>query len=304
MLRYDLSERRRSLRIYAKIPLTCEIINPDKSVTSKSAIISNINTEGLCFDSEEVIPLNTVINVNFKLPRSKESINAVIKVVRTEILEAEAICGIGTVFVNLPDKARDEIKELVERLDINKLLELAVRKGASDLHLLAEQPPVLRVNGEIEVTDLPKLDAGTIPSMIYSLATRQQIKKFEREKELDFGFQFDFENRFRVNVYQQRGFVEATLRLINTKISSFEDLNLPEAVKDLAMQKDGLVLVLGPTGSGKTTTIAAMIEYINQMKKSVIITLERPIEYVHANNKSIIKQREVGVDTFSFFFCA
>jgi twitching motility protein PilT len=130
--------------------------------------------------------------------------------------------------------------------------------------------------------------------------TKQQIKIFEREKELDFGMQYNINNRFRVNIHQQKGYVEATFRSINTKISSFEELKIPERVKDLARQKSGLVLITGPTSSGKTTTIAAMVELINQERKAVIITLERPIEYIHSNIKSIIKQREIGVDTCSF----
>jgi twitching motility protein PilT len=130
--------------------------------------------------------------------------------------------------------------------------------------------------------------------------SKLQIKKFEQEKELDFAIQFDMQNRFRVNVHQQRGYLEATLRLITTRVFSFEDLNIPDVAKDLARLKDGLVLIVGPTGSGKTTTIAAMVEFINQERKVVVVTLERPIEYVYTNNKSIIKQREVGIDTHSF----
>jgi twitching motility protein PilT len=148
--------------------------------------------------------------------------------------------------------------------------------------------------------DIPKLNTDDITNLVYGLISKQQIIRFEKEKELDFGIQYDALNRFRVNVHQQRGFLEAAFRLITTKISSFEELRLPEVIKDLARQKDGLVLIVGPTGSGKTTTIAAMVELINQERRGVIITLERPIEYIHTNIKSIIKQREVGVDTGSF----
>jgi twitching motility protein PilT len=136
--------------------------------------------------------------------------------------------------------------------------------------------------------------------MIYSLMGKQHIKEFELTKDADFGMQYDLENRFRVNVHQQRGFLEATLRRINANISSLEDLKLPEVVKDFARIKEGLVLIIGPAGSGKTTTMAAMVELINQERNAVIIILERTIEYLHSNVKSIIKQREVGVDTNSF----
>jgi twitching motility protein PilT len=301
MLRHDLPERRKARRVYAKIPITCEIIDPkDKSMKKKSVLANNITSEGIYFDTDEVLTLNTEINATFKLPKSDNVINATMQIARIETLEAENKFGIGAVFVNLPDKAKEEIRQLIECADINKLLELAIEKGASDLHLLAEQQPVLRINGELEISSLPKLSAEDIPHLIYSIMTKQQIKTFEQEKELDFGIQYDIHTRFRGNVHQQRGFTEATFRLINKKISSLEDLNLPEAVKDVSGQKEGLVIISGPTGSGKTTTIAAMVEFINQERKAVIITLERPIEYVHSNIKSIIKQREVGIDTYSF----
>jgi twitching motility protein PilT len=179
-------------------------------------------------------------------------------------------------------------------------LELAIKKKASDLHLTAGSPPIIRVFGELEILNLPALDASDITMMIYSLMGKQHIKDFELTKDVDFGIQYDLENRFRVNVHQQRGFLEATLRWINANVSSLEDLKLPEAVKDFTRIKDGLVLVVGSAGSGKTTTMAAMVELINQERNAVIIILERAIEYIHSNVKSIIKQREVGVDTNSF----
>jgi len=301
MLRYNLPELRKARRIYIKIPVSYEIIDPaDKTLKAKSVLANNITSEGIYFDTDEILPLNAEINIAFKLPKSENLIRTAIKIARVEAREAENRFGIGAAFLNLPDKSKEEIRRLIECSDINGLLDMAIKKDASDLHLLAEQPPVLRINGELEISELSKLSADDIPNLVYSLMSKQQIKMFEQEKELDFGIQYDVQNRFRVNLHQQRGFTEATLRLINTKISSFQELNLPEVVKDLARQKDGLVLISGPTGSGKTTTIAAMVEFINQEKKAVIITLERPIEYVHANKKSIIKQREVGIDTYSF----
>jgi len=301
MLRYDLPERRKSRRVYAKVPITCEIIDPkEKTPRRISVLANNITSEGIYFDSDELMALNSEMKITFKLPKSENIISANIKVTRIGIIPEENKFGMGAIFLELPDKSKEEIKRLMECADINYLIELAIKKGASDLHLLAEQPPVLRINGELQITDLPNLSADDVKSMVYSVMNRIQIKVFEQEKEADFGIQYNIENRFRVNVHQQRGFTEAALRLINTKISSLEDLNLPDVIKDLSRHKDGLVIITGPTGAGKTTTIAAMVEFINQDRKAVIITLERPIEYMHTNNKSIIKQREVGIDTISF----
>lgn len=294
-----LSEKRRSYRVHIEIPVTIDIIDEKtKGVLTKTFMIMDINTEGLYFVSDEPISLNRELNISFQLPKTSNPIRATLKVMRVE--NRESNYGIGGMFTNLTDNDKEAIKTLVERLNIHRLLELALSKNASDLHLVTGMPPVLRISGEIEISNLPSLDGDEIVNVLYSIMNKQQIKKFEQEKELDFGIQYDIQTRFRVNLHQQRGFTEATFRLINTKISSFEDLNIPSVIKELASLKDGLVLITGPTGSGKTTTIATMVEYINRQRKAMIITLERPIEYVFLNNKSIIKQREIGIDTTSF----
>jgi twitching motility protein PilT len=301
MLRYNLPERRKSPRFYVHIPVVCEIIDPkDKNIRSKSVIARDINTEGVYFETEELLPLNTEANLTFQLPKNGHVIHTTVRIARIETTEKDKNFGIGAAFIKLSEVDKGMINQLLERLNINKLLELTITKGASDLHLLVNQAPILRTHGELETLDMPDLSAEDIQKLIYSIMTKQQIKKFEAEKELDFAVQYDAKNRFRINLHQQKGFLEVALRLINTEISSFEDLNIPEVVKDLARLREGLVLIVGPTGSGKTTTIAAMIELINNERKAIIITLERPIEYMHTNIKSIIKQREVGIDTNTF----
>lgn len=301
MFTLSIPEKRRAFRVHCEIHVACKIIDPkDNTVTEKCFLAKNINSDGIYFETDEALQLSTLVDIEFRLPQSENQILATIKVARIEILETETRYGIGAAFVKIDDKNRALIKQMMERLDINKLLGLTIEKGGSDLHLLAGRSPFIRMFGEIEPLDWPVLSPHDINNLLYSVMTKQQMRNFERDKELDFAIQFDMQNRFRVNVHQQKGFTEATLRLINTKISSFEELNLPGAIKDLAGLKDGLILIAGPTGSGKTTTIAAMVEYINHEKKSVIITLERPIEYVYPDEKSIIKQREIGIDTFSF----
>lgn len=300
MSTYSIFEKRRENRVYIQIPVICELINAkNKAVEEKTVMACDINSGGIYIESDEAMLLNTEINVRFQLPKSSNIISASVKVVRIEAI-GENKFGIGSIFVKLSENDQEEIRQLVERLSINELLAAAIKKNASDLHLLADHSPILRIHGQLEELNIPPLDSADIPKMLYSIMNRQQMKRFEREKELDFGFQYNALTRFRVNVHQQRGFIEATFRLINTQVSSFEELRIPEVVKDLARQKDGLIVIAGPTGCGKTTTIAAMVELINQERKAVIITLERPIEYVHTNAKSIIKQREVGIDTVSF----
>lgn len=298
---YALSERRKIRRVYVRIPIACEIIDPgNRAVRNKTAVAYDINPEGIYFEIDEVLLLNTELNIMFLLPKSDHGIRASIKVVRIETTGNEKNFGIGATFIQLKDEDKIKIKQFAEHLNIDRLLELTIKNNASDLHLVTDMPPVVRIRGEIEILNAPKLCTEDISILLYSIMSKQQIRIFEHEKELDFGMQYDIQNRFRINVHQQRGFIEAAFRLINTKVSSFDELNIPEVVKDLARLKDGLVLIVGPTGSGKSTTIAAMVELINQERKAVIITLERPIEYVHLNVKSIIKQREVGIDTNSF----
>src|SRR3989339_776740 len=301
MFTSSVSDRRKDYRIYNPVPVACEIVNTQGTPIRKLTVMAkDISSSGIYFEFGVALALNTEMKVEFSLPRTNHNIIATVKIKRIESTELENTFGIGAAFTEIQDNDRHEIVKFIEFLNIEKLLEITVRKGASDLHLLAEQQPALRIHGEIEPIDLPKLSSDEISKILFSTLSRQQIKQFEHEKELDYGLQFDSENRFRVNLHQQRGFTEATLRLINTRIPSFEELQLPDAVKDLARLKDGLILVAGPTGSGKTTTIAAMVDLINKEKKGVVITLERPIEFVHLNIKSIIKQREVGIDTNSF----
>ncbi|TAN61098.1 PilT/PilU family type 4a pilus ATPase [bacterium] len=293
--------KRKDYRVYNPIPLTCEIANAqNNSIVTKTVMAKDISRSGIYFEMDETPPLRIPIKVSFKLPKSDSTIKATVKVARIESTEYENLYGIGAIFENIEEKDRQEIEKFAEHFSLNRLLELTISRGASDLHLLADHPPVLRVHGKIETESGLKFSSDEIEKLLYSIMSRSQIRKFEQEKELDFGIQYDSINRFRVNVHQQKGFTEATLRLINTRVPTIEELNLPEAVKDLSRLKDGLVLITGPTGSGKTTTIAAMVNLINKERQAVIITLERPIEYIYLDEKSIIKQREIGIDTSSF----
>lgn len=297
----DLVNKRNFKRFYLKVPVSVDFIDPnDGTVKILQGITNDINSEGLYIELESLLSLGDEAEVSFRLPGKEEIIKAKIRVVRVELIKEKAY-GIGVVFTRIQPNEREIIRQMFERVDINKLLDFVIKKAASDLHLTVNSVPVLRVNGRLHrAEEFGVLSSEDIRRLVFSILSRQRIKRFEEDKELDFGLQYDVNNRFRINLYQQRGFLGATLRLINTNLSSFENLGIPEIVKDLAMLKDGLILITGPTGSGKTTTIAAMVECINQQRESVIITLERPIEYIHRSVKSVIEQREIGVDSQSF----
>lgn len=187
-------------------------------------------------------------------------------------------------------------------LEMNNLLMLMMQRGASDIHLTAGKPPILRVDSElIELNDYAVLSGNVISSLVdVLLETEERKKAFRIEKELDFSFAFKDNVRFRVNAYYQKGYPAAALRLIANKIKTIDELNLPEQIKKLINYKQGLVLLVGPTGHGKSTTLAALIDLINQTRAENIVTIEDPIEYVYIQNKSLINQREVGADTNSF----
>ena len=184
---------------------------------------------------------------------------------------------------------------------IDELLEIVVRKNASDLHIAVGIPPVIRVDGELlAMTNYATYDEHAAQRMIYDILTDEQIQTFESTYELDCSYPLGKIARFRVNIYRDKGNVAGAFRLIPAKIPTIRELNLPLVLEDLARKPRGLVLVTGPTGSGKSTTLAAMVGLINSEMSRHIITIEDPIEYLHTHKRSIINQRELGQDTKDF----
>ncbi|MCK4506074.1 MAG: type IV pilus twitching motility protein PilT [Candidatus Aegiribacteria sp.] len=183
---------------------------------------------------------------------------------------------------------------------IKTLLKEMMERRATDLHLTVGTPPVVRVDGELDRMEYDPLTAQDTQNLVYSLLKDEQKKRFELEKELDFAFGIKGLSRFRANVFLQRGCVACAIRSIPHEILGFEELGLPPVVSVLAEKRQGLILVTGPTGCGKSTTLASIIRKINSSRHCHIITIEDPIEYVHHHDKGIINQREIGQDTNSF----
>jgi twitching motility protein PilT len=184
--------------------------------------------------------------------------------------------------------------------EMHQLLEAMIENGASDLHLHVGQAPCLRLSGEMVPLDGPKLTPEDTQALATSLTPSNQMERLKSTGGCDFGFSFQSKARFRVNVYRGKGVIGMVLRLIPTHIFSLKDLRLPDMVKDLLERPRGLILVTGPTGSGKSTTLASMIHWINEHTDGHIVTIEDPIEYYHAHRRCIVTQREVHSDVPSF----
>ncbi|MFH1716081.1 MAG: PilT/PilU family type 4a pilus ATPase [Planctomycetota bacterium] len=184
--------------------------------------------------------------------------------------------------------------------ELNKLFRAAVKTRASDLHLKVGQPPKLRLFGQLKSTTGEVMTAERIEQLVFEILSPAQKEFFLEHGTVDFGYEVDGEHRFRTNLFRQRGMISLVARRVNTVIPPFEELNLPPILEKICQSRQGLVLVVGPTGGGKTTTIASMIDYINRNYACHIITIEDPIEYLFKDQKAIVSQREIGIDTKDF----
>jgi twitching motility protein PilT len=187
------------------------------------------------------------------------------------------------------------------QIPVPELLEVVLERGASDLHLTAGTPPTIRLHGDlIRLDDYADLTARDLQGMIYAILPQKMRERLEQELELDMSYSLPGKARFRVNVYFQRDSIGAAFRLIPYEIKNLDDLSLPSVVADLARYPRGFVVVTGPTGSGKSTTLAGMVDIVNRERQAHIMTVEDPIEFLHKHNRCIVNQREVGADTHSF----
>jgi len=185
-------------------------------------------------------------------------------------------------------------------MDVDVLLRYMAEKNSSDLHLGARRPPIIRVDGDLQYTDFPVIDNETMEKLCKQLLTPKREYKLEEQNEIDFAYQLEGIGRFRCNIFRKTGELACALRLITDRIPGFEELNLPLILEELSLERRGIIIITGTTGSGKSTTLASMLEYVNNRRPVHIITLEDPIEFVHHDKEAIINQRELGVDTDNF----
>lgn len=294
------AEMRANTRIRSRIKIKYQIIDAEGNASvTKKTIAKDISTDGMHIEVDSSLGLDTKLILEFRLPKIDSPIKAIGRIVRVEEVN-ETTFGVGLVFDSIENENKDEILKRIESMDIVRLLQTTAQRKASDLHLTYNRPPILRLHGRLVPLEMDPLGTLELKNMIYSILSDEQISRFEKFKELDFAFSPNPDLRFRVNVHVQRGNVEGTFRVIMPDLKTIQELALPNVVEKLSLLKKGIVIIAGPTGSGKTTTLAAMVDIINRQKESVIICLEDPIEYIHTNLNSIIKQREIGTDTLSF----
>lgn len=263
------------------------------------AISRNVTRDGLYLETSELLSVGDVLNIKFNFPLDKQDYIFSASVVWVKQIKENRRYAAGVKFEKIENKCLLENLKKIELMNIFKVLEEAVKANATDVHLVCDQPVILRVDGKLKKIDSRDLDKKDIKAMIYNILTYSQMSQFEKDKEIEFSLAIPSGVRYRVNVHMQNSSVEAVFHKISCHTKSMEELGVPGVVKKLA-RLDGLLILTGPSGSGKSTTLGSIVRYINDTQEQLIITLEEPVECVYKNNKSIVKQREIGVDTGSF----
>ena len=293
---------KRERRKFRRIPVALKVSyrkEGEPKENSRESLAENISEGGVLITSTDPIFISTILDLDISSPQLPEPIEIKGRVIWIQEINEGKAYELGVSFVKIADKDTLFIKRYIESVDLDNILNFAVKNNASDVHFVAGKPPIIRVYGELKPMDAKVLSSGEIKGLIYGFLNEQQKEEFEKELELDVSFTNDL-GRFRVNVHQEKGQLGAAFRYIATDIKSPRELGLPDAIEVLARKPIGLVIVTGPTGSGKSTTLASMIEVINKERNCMIISLEDPIEYLYTSKKSIIKQREIGFDARSF----
>ncbi len=291
-------ERRTFQRVRLRFPVRFRTdVNP---TVWHAGVTEDISAAGMLVVTDARVDVSTRLVVLFSVPgeRAPRQISGL--VTRSQVDEVTRGFLVGFNFIDLDDASRAHITAALRSTDIMGLLRLAASSEASDLHLAANHPPLIRVAGRLKPLRSAPIESADLKHMIYTLMDERQRQVFERDLELNFSLSVEPTIRYRVNVHSQRGNIEAAFRRIEPAVRTTTELNLPPILERFAELQDGLILITGPTGAGKTTTVAAMVNHINATKAAVIIALENPIEYVYTYKLSVIKQREIGVDTHSF----
>ena len=294
-------EKRINFRSFIQYEKTFEDGNFSIPIATTARDIGN---NGMVFYSEEKLELGSKVRIKFSISQSEEIyyLGCVKRIELSDNKVSKYIVGVEV--ENIKDEDRKRLSELLDKINIYNVLDKLDLENVSDIHFVCGYPPMLKKMSKLEATDMKPFNEYSLRILLLSMLDHKQYKDFIKNNESNFIFDYHEKNRFRVNFHVQRHKVEGVFRVIPQNIGLPHQLGLPDVVEKLLENKKGLILVGGRTGAGKSTTLASMVELLNNKTMGVIISIEDPIEYIHTNNKCIIKQREVGSDTFSFSVAA
>lgn len=298
MATLNITDRRKAKRKIAKLSVRYKIIGQD-DMDYTVVTTSDISSASVAFTSSHSIAIGAKIDAELILPTLNAAIKFKGSIKRIEKVDEDKYLY-AVVFEEMEKQDKSTLERYVQVYDLDSILRLAHKKNASDVHLVVNQSPLFRIEGELIPLDVIPLTGDDVKKLVLSIMTEKQKTLFEQNLELDFSSISSDGIRFRVNVHLEKGNLEAAFRLILEDIRTVIELGLPLVVEELSRRKRGLVIVSGPAGSGKSTTLATMIDVINNEKRCMVISIEDPIEFIHKPKRSIIKQREVGSDTLSF----
>lgn len=293
-------EKRKAKRFKSIFSIQYERVLKDGSLALPVSVpAQNISTLGISFYAAEKMDLHSKLKISFFI--DKETISFIASVLRIE-MPKDVSSGflVGAKIEEIDEENRAKIAKFINKIDIYNILSGINLEDVVDIHFVAGYPPVIKKIGELIIEKGEPLGEDILKSLLLNTLDEDRYNRFMAEKEINFILVYQKEKRFRVNLHIQQGKTEGVFRLIPSRISLPHQLGLPLAVEELMKNKKGLILVAGRTGSGKTTTLASMVEVLNNKRRGIVICIEKPIEYIHTNKQCIIKQREVGRDTLSF----
>ena len=293
------TEHRKDRRVSAQMPLRFSVIGPAGQASEiQRTTTTNVSCQGLAFESDQAIPITARLGLEILLPGEMGELKAeaVLMRIARELPDRQGV-EYGVQFDMNTCSDPDLLAQYVRSIDIVPLLELMTRQGASDLHLTAFTQPMFRLHKKLIPAGDEPLSPATVEGLVCGTLNAERRAVLLREKDLDYVLILPELGRWRINAFFQRGFIEATFHAIDLYVPTPSELGLPEVVRNLALGQSGLVIVSGPVGSGKSTTLAGMVGVINNEQERAVTTLESPIEYIHENDRSIVKQREINRDT-------
>lgn len=304
-----LKNRRNDLRFNFRAVIEYQKINPDGTLGSpKRTITNDLSVHGLSFQTEDKLEIESLIKIKMFLPGLEQiTFKATIRRI-LYLFDLNKTYEVGVGVENLTEEAQAQIASFIQKMNIFKIIDSIDLNDVMDIHFVSGYPLIVKRSAKLEILKGKPFSEKELEIILLSLLNQNQYQDFITQKEFNSVFSCNYrekkEQRFRLNLHFQRGKLEGVLRVIPSKISLPTKIGLPSAVENILLNKNGLVVVAGRTGAGKTTTIASLIQFLNKHRKAIIISIENPIEFLHSNDNCIIKQREVGGDTKSFRIAA